>query len=274
MYKTLTLAVVFILLNLTSQSRSQSRPSLQFTAGLAFPGNEFAGELVTENEAGISYISSDFIKNNYAASTGASVTGSLNFPFSSSGLFSSLLTGSYSYFNAFKSSIFGTTIENNLSVPVSFDNRISVTTVALGLQVSPSVSPKISPFLNANMGLNILSISLSRNDAASVIFSDAVRLGIVTNAGLTYKINNEYGFILNGSYNMSNLFFKSSSDSYNDRIQYYSDDNQISDKEGSYYSNLSDPDYPPVKVQGNNKNVNWWSINLGLSIMLGKSDKK
>lgn len=104
------------------------------------------------------------------------LTGSLNFPFSGSGLFSSLLTGSYSYFNAFKSSIFGTTIENNLSVPVSFDNRISVTTVALGLQVSPAVSPKISPFLNANLGLNILSISLSRNDATSVIFSDAVRL--------------------------------------------------------------------------------------------------
>lgn len=31
---------------------------------------------------------------------------------------------------------------------------------------------------------------------------------IITNAGLTYKINKEYGIVLNGSYNMSNLFFR------------------------------------------------------------------
>lgn len=262
------------MLSVTAQSYSQSRPSLQFTAGLAFPGSEFAGELVTVNEAGITYISKEFIKNNYAASTGASVTGTLNFPFGSSGLFSSLVTGSYSYFNAFKSSIFGTTIENNLSVPVSFDNRISVTTFALGLQISPAAGKSISPFLNANMGLNILSLSLSRNDAVNVIFSDAVRMGIITNAGLTYKLNNEYGLIINGSYNMSNLFFKSSSGSYNDRILYYSEGNPVNDKEGSFYTNLSDPDLSPSLVNGSNKNVNWWSINLGLSIMLGKSDKK
>lgn len=274
MYKTISLISILILFNLTTDSRSQSRPSLQFSAGLAFPGNGFAGDLVYVNDFGVSNISTDFIKKNYGTSTGASLTGTLNFPIGRTGIISSLITGSYAYFNAFKSSTFGTTYENNISVPVSFDNRFSVTTFALGLQASPVAGSKVSPFLNANMSLNILSLSLSRNDITSVIFSDAVRVGIITNAGLNLKLNNEYGLIINGSYSMSNLFFKSSSESYNDRILYYSEGNPVNDKEGSYYSNLSDPDSPPVKVDGSNKNVNWWSINIGLSIMLGKSDKK
>ena len=259
---------------MNKESSGQSSPSLQFTGGLAFPGSEFAGELVTMNESGDINISSDFIKSNYAVSTGASVTGTIRFPLGKKGLLSTLLTGSYSYFNAFRSSSIGTTIENNISVPVSYDNRFSTTTFAIGLQASPLSESKISPYADANLSLNILSLSLTQNDITSVIFSDAVRMGIITNAGLVFKLNNEYGIILNGSYNLSNLFFKSSSDSYSDRILFNSESNPINDKEGSYYSNLSNPEEPPVQVIGSGKDVNWWSINIGLNIVLGKSGKK
>lgn len=274
MHRIIKILLLLFFLCLNTESSGQSNPSLQFTGGLAFPGSEFAGDLVTINDSGNINISSDFVKSNYAVSTGASITGTLRFPIGRTGLLSTLLTGSYSYFNAFRSSSIGTTIENNISVPVSFDNRFSTTTFAIGIQASPLSGSKISPYADANLSLNILSLSLSQNDITNVIFSDAVRMGIVTNAGLVFKLNNEYGIVLSGSYSISNLFFKNSSDRYSDRIQFYSESIPINDEEGSYYSNLSDPEEPPVKVIGSGKNVNWWSINIGLNIVLGKSEKK
>ncbi len=274
MLRSIKIILILFLFSLKSESTGQTRPSLQFTGGLAFPGSEFAGELVTMNESGNINISSDFIKSNYAVSTGASITGTLKFPIVNNGLLSTLITGSYSYFNAFRSSSIGTTIENNISVPVSYDNRFATTSFAIGLQASPLSESKISPFADANLSLNILSLSLSQNDITNVIFSDAVRMGIITNAGIVYKLNNEYGIVLNGSYSLNNLFFKNGSDSYSDRVQFYSESIPINDEEGSFYTNLSDPNLPPIQVSGTRKNVNWWSINIGLNIVLGKSEKK
>ena len=255
------------------QCHSQSKPALQFSAGLAFPGKEFEGELVTVDESGISSISSDFIKNNYAVSTGASITGTLKFPFEHTGIVSGLFTGSYVFFNAFRRSILGVTELNNIEVPVSFDNRFSSSTFALGAEVSPSPGSRISPFVNANLSLNILSLSLSKDDETSVIFNDAFRMGLLANAGIDFKIDQEYSVLFSGSYHMSNLFFKSGGSSYSDRVEFYTDANSINDKEGTFYSNLSNPDNAPVLVSGGTKNVNWWGINLGLSIVLGKSKK-
>ncbi|MBK8550932.1 MAG: hypothetical protein IPL53_07685 [Ignavibacteria bacterium] len=218
------LKIIFVvLMSLISLSdiNSQSRPTLHITGGLAFPGKEFGGDLVTVSDSGITNISSEFIESNYGTSTGATITGALTFPLINSGIISGVLIGSYTFFNAFRRSILGTTIENNIEVPVSFDNRFSTSTFAFGLEAAPVSGSKISPYINANLSLNILSLSLSRNDFTSVIFNDAFRMGLLTNAGINFRIDQEYSVILSGSYHMSNLFFRSQSDSYADRIEFY-----------------------------------------------------
>ncbi len=266
--------IILILLISASDSRSQNQPSLQFTGGFAFPGKEFEGDLVTVNDSGITYISSEFIKDNYAASTGATITGNLRFPIIGSGSLSGIITGSYTFFNAFRQSNLGTTLINNVAVPVTFDNRFTTSTFALGIEASPIPDAAFSPYVNASLSMNILSLSLLVNDVTSVIFNDAFRMGLLTNAGVNYRINNEYSVLLSGSYHMSNLFLKSQNDSYADRIGFNRESIPINDEQGLFYSNLSNPDSVPVLVNGQSKNVSWWGINLGLSIVLGKSKKK
>ncbi len=267
-------SVLAIILISSAGSYSQSQPSLQITAGLAFPGKEFGGELVSTNDSGISFINTDFIKKNYAASTGATVSGTLKFPIEKKVIVSAIVTGSYSYFNVFKRSTLGTTIENNIVVPVTFDNRISTSTLGLGIETTPLTNSKISPFVNGSITLNIISLSLSRNDLLSVLFNDAFRAGLLLNAGVKYKLSDEYSFVVGGSYHMSNLFFKTHKESFADRTEFNRESVPINDEEGPFYSNLSNSNLSPFLINGSTKNVNWWNFNIGLNIMLGKSKKK
>jgi hypothetical protein len=269
--KKLIAFLVLLYVCLYSEAHTQVQPTLQLNAGLLIPGKDFAGDLVTMNESGDVYKRQSFIRNNYAASTGASVTGTLKFPFERSGTLNGLFTGSYSFFNAFRRSALGTTQQNNIIVPVTYDNRISMTTFALGVDATASAGSTVSPFISTSLSLNIYSLTLSTNGITNVIFNDAFRMGLLSNAGLQYRFNPEYSFILSGSYHMSNLFFKSQSGSYSDRIGFYRESIPINDEEGSFYSDLSNPNSEPVIVEGTTKNINWWSINLGLSIVLGLS---
>lgn len=258
----------------TCISYSQVSPSLQFSAGLAFPGNEFGGDLVTTNDSGISIINPDFVTNNYAVSTGATVTGMLKFPLGQQGIFSALFLGSYSYFNAFRRSILAVTFENSITQPVTYDNRFSTTTFGFGMESSPFIKSKFSPFINANLTFNILSLSLQKNDFTTSLFNDAFRMGVLTNAGVSIKLNSEYSIVIGGSYHISNLFFKSNSGSFEDRVDFERENLPINDEDGTFYSNLSDVNSIPVLVDGKTKSVDWWNINFGLNIMLGKSNKK
>lgn len=258
----------------TNPGYSQVSPSLQFSLGLAFPGEEFGGDLVSTNDSGISYINSDFVRNNYAVSTGATFTGTLKFPFGQQGTVSALFIGSYTYFNAFRSSILATTIENNLAQPVTYDNRFSTTTFGFGVETSPFINSKFSPFINANLTLNILSLSLQKNDFTTSLFNDAFRMGLLTNAGISVKLSSEYSLVIGGSYHLCNLLLKSQYGNFEDRVDFERENLPINDEEGTFYSNLSDANSIPVLVNGTTKNVNWWNINLGLNIMLGKSNKK
>ncbi|MEO8665638.1 MAG: hypothetical protein ABI462_09080 [Ignavibacteria bacterium] len=264
------LAIVFFY---TAICYSQTQPSLQLSFGLAFPGKDFGGELVTTNDSGITFINSDFIKKNYATTTGASVAGTLKFPIEKRGIISAVMTGAYTYFNAFKKSSLGATIENNISVPVSFDNRFSTSTFGLGIEASPFSNSKISPYVNGSLTLNILSLSVSKNDFTTIVFNDAFRMGLLFNAGINYKMSDEYSLSFGGSYHMSNLFLKTHKESFADRIEFNRESIPINDEEGSFYSNLSDPSSVPFLVEGTNKNVNWWNLNIGLNIRLGKSKK-
>lgn len=254
----------------SNQLFSQARPSLQINVGLTIPGSEFGGDLVTEKDSGIVYINTDFVKNNYGTSTGVIIGGTIKFPLQDKGILSLLIGGSYSYFNTFRRTVLGTTIENNITVPVRFDNRFSSTTAALGLEATPFQNSKITPFINTNLTMNILSLALQRNDIVTSLFNDAFRLGLLTNAGMYMKISKEYSIVLSAGYHLSNLLLKSQSGSYDSRIDFDRGSLPINDEEGEFYTNLSEPDSAPVFVEGKTKNISSWNINLGIVIMLGK----
>lgn len=274
MSKVKTALVVIILIFHTYRSFSQSSPSLQINIGLAFPQEGLKGELVSTNDSGVSNINGDFIQKNYAASTGATISGNIKFPFGRLGYFKGLITGSYSNFNIFRRNFIGTTYQNNVTVPVSFDSRFSVSTVGLGAELTPLPNSKISPYLNTNFTISILSLSLLKNDVTSVIFNDAFRAGLLTTAGVNVNISSEYSIAIGMGYHLSNIFLKSHKESFGDRIEFNRESIPINDDEGRFYTNLSNPDLVPMLVNGKSKNVNWWNFTIGLNIVLGKSKKK
>lgn len=249
-------------------------PSLQISIGLAAPSGDLGGNFITTNDSGVSFIDTNFIKNHYGMSPGVTISGILKFPLDNKGIINGIFMGSYSYFNAFKQSILGTTIENNIVVPANFDKRFSTTTFGFGIELSPFPESKVSPFINTNLTLNILSLSIAKNNFTGASFNDAFRLGVLSSTGIQINLNHEYSLLISGSYHLGNLVFKSQSESLSDRLEFNRGNLPINDEEGSFYSNLSNPNLFPTLVKGKTKNINWWSINLGLSIKLGKSNKK
>lgn len=257
-----------------SFSFSQKNPNLKFTVGLSFPAGELGGDLVATNDSGISFIDANFIKEHYGVSAGATLTGSLKFPLEKSGILNGNFLGSYSYFNAFERKFLGTTIDNNFVVPVTYDSRFTASTFGVGIEITPVPDSKFSPFINTGLTLNIISLSVMKNDFTHAFFSDAFRMGLLTNAGVSVKINNEYSLVIGGSYHMSNLLLKSSTDNINDRVEFNRENIPINDNEGKFYSNISNPNLFTEQVMGKTKNINWWNVNIGLNIVLGKSNKK
>lgn len=270
-----TLYLTIVIFAAAGQLHSQARPSLQMNVGFTFPGKSFGGDFVATNDSGISNISPDFVKSNYGTETGIQIIGELRFPFDKNDRFKLLMSGAYSYFNIFRRSFFGTTIENGATIPVTFDNRFSVSTFGLGVEFSPAkFSKKVTPYVNSSFTFNFLSLSLIKNSYSGALFNDAFRIGLMSNGGIIYKLGGEYSVSFNAGYHTSNLFLKSHKESYNDRLIFDQDRLPINDQEGRFYSNLSDPENPPQIVEGNTKNVGWWTFGIGINILLGKSKIK
>lgn len=266
------LTIIFLLIY--SESSGQAYPSINVSVGISNPSGDLGGDLVTENDSGFIFINPEFLTDNYANTTGITITGVLLIPVDKRGIISALISGSYSYFNIFRGESFGTGIENNLSVPAAYDSRFSVSTAGFGIQVNPLSGNKISPFINSSFTLNILSLSLLKDNYFSAIFNDAFRMGVNTFAGIEVRLNREYSLDISGSYHMSNLFLKSYDGSYESRAEFGRESISINDEQGVFYSNLSSPGSVPYEVNGKTKNANWWSINLGVNIILGSTGKK
>ena len=265
---------IAVLIFYSQVSYAQIIPTLEFTTGLVFPAGQTGGELVYTNDSGISNISNNFIKDNYANSAGITIFGSLKIPFASNEIVSGLISGGYTYFNIFRTGFNGVGVINNTQVAEFYDSRFSVSTFGFGIEVNPASKSKFSPFINSSFTINMLSLSVERNNFNYAFFNDAFRLGVMSNAGISVKINNEYKFTISGNYTLANLLLKSSSSDFEDRVQFGRENIPINDGEGEFYSNLSNPDSIAEPVNGSKKNVNWWGINLGLNIVLGKSGKK
>jgi len=261
---------VLLLLIVSNFSYGQNSPSLTLSIGLSLPAQDLGGELTNTGDSGISFISRDFIKNNYATSGGVSLSGTLLIPFEKNGLIIGRLSGSYTFFNVFRKTFFGVTKENNIETAVSFDNRFSATAMGIGIEINPFPESRIRPFVYTDFTVNLFSMSLIRNEILSSLFNDSFRLGLLPGAGITFKFNKEYSFVLGGSYHFGNLFLKSGSSSFDDRIVFEREGIPINDMEGLFYTNLSDPDSFPQQITGRSKSINWWNISLGINIVLGK----
>ena len=107
---------VLLLLIVSNFSYGQNSPSLTLSIGLSLPAQDLGGELTNTGDSGISFISRDFIKNNYANSAGVSLSGTLLIPFGKKSLIIGRLSGSYTFFNVFRKTFFGVTKENNIDV--------------------------------------------------------------------------------------------------------------------------------------------------------------
>jgi hypothetical protein len=272
--------IIFLLaaLLIAAESYSQKNPSINISVGISNPSGNMSGDLVYVNDEGYMYIDSNFIKTNYSASTGTTVTGSLKFPIDKRGVVNGLLLGSYTNFTAFTSSNFGTreiiTTAGPIRVPVTYDHRFTTSTFAFGLDFTPLPEAKFSPFINPNLSLNIISLSISRQDNQLIResnFNDAFRIGALINGGFQYRINNEYSFILSTAYHFANLLLKSNSSGFGERLDLnYSSGLSINDAEGEFWSNLPSPNEQPKLYKGETKNINWWNLMIGLNIKLGK----
>lgn len=262
--------VLIVMFLISEYSYAQNSPLLNLSIGIALPVQDLDGELVSTGDSGVSLISRDFIKNNYANSSGVTFAGTLKIPIGKQGYFRGRLSGSYTSFNLFRKSFFGTTIQNNVLVPVSFDSRFTVTGMGIGFEINPFPESRIRPFIFSDITLNLLSMSLIRNNNLTSLFNDTFRMGVMPGAGISIQIDKEYSFVFGGSYHFGNLFFKSVSSSFVDRIVFEREGIPINDKEGLFYSNLSDPDSYPRQVSGKSKSTDWWNLVIGINIKLGK----
>lgn len=265
--------VLIISFFLQNNLYSQKIPSLQISIGITSPGGDLGGEFISVNDSGYYNISEDFVKNNYGISTGITVAGSIVFPFDEKNLLNFIFSGEYTNMNSFKRSVFGITKVNGIEVPITYDNAFSGSMFGLGLSTNPAVGKKLSLYVNSIMTMNFLSLSFTQNDVFKTYFSDSFRMGIKSGAGINYKLTNEYSLLLGGSYHFTNLFFKSVHGDFNDRLESNVENLSINDEEGSFYTNLSDPDNGFQLVNGKKKNIDLWSINVGIVIFLGKSKK-
>lgn len=273
MFKLAVFTSLIISFFLQNNLYSQKIPSLQISIGLTSPGGDLGGEFVTVSDSGIYNISEEFVKNNYGISTGITIAGNIVFPFDQKNLLNFIFSGEYTSMNSFKRSVFGITKVNGVTVPVTYDNAFSGSMFGLGLSTNPAVGKKLSVYLNSIFTMNFLSLSFTENDIFQTYFSDSFRMGVKSGAGINYRISSEYSLLLGGSYHFTNLFFKSVHGDFNDRLVSNVENLSINDDEGSYYTNLSDPENGFQLVNGKKKNIDLWSINLGIVIFLGKSKK-
>lgn len=267
----ITVLIIFININ---ELNAQVSPSLTVSLGLSTPAGEMGGNLVSVSDSGISNISPTFLTDNYGNSTGVTITGSLTIPFEKKAIISALVSGAYTYFNIFRKTEYGAAQQENTTVPVSYDSRFSITTAGFGIELKPIPLSKISPFINSSFTLNILSLSLVKNNYDYAYFNDAFRMGLNTFAGFSYRINYEYSIEIAGSYHMSNLFLKSSDGSYESRAEFGRENIPINDEGGEFYSGLQTNGSIAVIEKGSKKNADWWNINIGVNIVLGKTGKK
>lgn len=221
----------------------------------------------------IAYVDTNLISNNYGAKTGLFFEGTAKINLDK--YETVRLTGSLSYstFNTFESSKSGFIPVFNQSyiqqTPISYDYFFGNFGAGLGVEVAPlSFTKLVSPFATAQFNFNFMHAKLSKttgpSDSTSIAFSD-FRMGVSLGAGIEFKVNPQWGFVLGARYDFGNLLLKS-----NDRsgsLDWGRTNASLNDEEGTYSANIYDPPGTPVRdnIKSKQKDINWSSFYIGFN---------
>jgi hypothetical protein len=269
---------------------------LQFGAGVVNPDKGLRGDDIVRYEdnfryqkpgdtswyslnspVGFAYVNKDLFTNNMGAKTGFFLQGmgKINVDkYETVRLIGSL---AFSNFNSFQGSrsgdipVFYYDINNNYyatSKPISYDYSFNNFGLGFGVEVAPlSFTKVVSPFANAQFNFNFMSAKLTRttgpSDSTSINFTD-LRLGISLGAGIEFKVNPQWGFVLGAKYDLGNLLLKSTDQ--NGMIEWGRTNASINDDGGRVLSNLYGPlgsAYQTVQVK--QKELNWASFYIGVN---------
>jgi hypothetical protein len=229
---------LFIALLLTffaSQSEAQfDKPAFQLGVGIVNPDMQMRGSgqdylnytnMYIENRLGVidtiftpfqmALLDSSMFTNNLGGKTGFYINGTAKINVDKYDVFRLVGSLSFSSFNAFQPTKSGYTVvigSYAMQRPIDYDYSLNNFGIALGLEIAPTAFTKVvSPFVNGNLTFNFLNAKLKRttgpSDSISISFSD-FRMGINLNAGLEFRVNPQWGFVLGAKYDFGNLLFK------------------------------------------------------------------
>lgn len=221
----------------------------------------------------IALVDSSLFGKNMGAKTGFYINGTAKINVDKYDVFRLVGSLSFSSFNSFQPTktgyipVFTTTYIQQR--PIDYDYSLNNFGLALGIEVAPTAFTKVvSPFVGANLTFNFLNAKLSRttgpNDSTSFNVTD-FRMGLNLNAGVEFRVNPQWGFVVGAKYDFGNLLLKNI-----DRTGMYEwgrTNASINDEEGYYTANIYDPLGLPYRsnVKNEAKTLNWATFYIGVN---------
>jgi hypothetical protein len=221
----------------------------------------------------LAMIDSTLFTSNYGAKTGFYINGTAKINVDKYDVFRLVGSLSFSAFNAFQPTKSGYTAVLTQSYiqqrPIDYDYSLNNFGLALGIEVAPTAFTKlVSPFVGANLTFNFLNAKLSRttgpNDSTSITFTD-FRMGINLNAGLEFRVNPQWGFVMGAKYDFGNLLFQNTDRS--GLIEWGRTNASFNDEGGYFTSNIYDPLGSPYRpdMKVAKKTINWATFYIGVN---------
>ncbi len=288
------LKYLLIVLIFSSVSYSQfDKTILQFGIGIAEPfgstsrGTYYSTQTLHLQSSSFSVltIDSNFMTNTYAMKTGLSFFGKAKFNFDKYAISRGTIFAAFNTFNTFEPSKSGNigvqviNINNQLDtfpMPVNYNYTFSSFSFGIGFEVAPTAFTKrVSPYFGANMSFNAFNGKLSRTennvDSVTTEFSD-FRIGVNFDAGIEYRISNQFGLALGVKYDLGNLLLKNTGGSIADAIEWGKTNGALNDDEGRFYSAIYGPVLTSIRKEmiSKEKKINWGTIYLAANIYLEK----
>ena len=288
------LKYLLIVLIFSSVSYSQfDHTILQFGIGIAEPfGSTSKGTYYSNQTLGsfaVLTIDSNFMTNTYAMKTGLTFFGKAKFNFDKYAISRGVLFASFNTFNTFEPSKNGNigveiiNINNQLDTvltTVNYNYTFSSFSFGLGFELAPTAFTKrVSPYFGANMSFNAFNGKLSRTenniDSVTTQFSD-FRIGVNFDAGVEFKITNQFGLALGVKYDIGNILLRNTDGGISNAIEWGKTNGALNDDEGRFYSAIYGPVLSSVRreVISKEKKINWGSIYLAGNIYLDSPKKK
>jgi hypothetical protein len=295
------LLLALVLTMFTSFSYAQfDKPVFQLGVGLVNPDKQLRGNgsdylnytnMYIENRLGVidtifapfqmALLDSALFMKNYGAQTGFYINGTAKINVDKYDVFRLVGSLSFSAFNAFQSSksgyypVIGSYL---MQRPISYDYSLNNFGLALGVEIAPTAFTKVvSPFVGANLTFNFLNAKVTRttgpNDTTGISFTD-FRMGMNLNAGLEFRVNPQWGFVLGAKYDFGNLLFKNTDKA--GMLEWGRTNASFNDEEANYItSNIYGPLGSPVRENKNDaKILNWATFYIGVNFYPSMKTKK